>query len=576
MNLVKLGYEIGSGKEIKISPSHLIVTGATQKAGKTTTLESLIMRSGKKAIVFRTKIGEKSFLNGTVIPPYFKDRSDWQFIQGLIEATIKERLRSFERAKIIQLCKQSGENSLLDFKKKLDQRLLEPKLNNFEKDILTNVQAYLDIVIPKLQTIQFSKELNLVEGLNIIDLERFSRDVEVQSLIIRSVLEEVLYNYKDVIVVIPECWKFIPQDRGSPCKLIVEEFIRQGATNRNFIWLDSQDMAGVDKTPLKQITEWILGYQPEFNEVNHTLKQIPLPKSQKPKAEDIMSLGTGIFYYATREFTTRVYIQPFWLDDEKSKDVALGKLDITKLDAPQTITPYAIMPQTADTQKTTPDYTNLAKRFNNELTETNKNFFDKIADIQQQINKIVAELYIIKSADQQIDEDAILRKILQKIPTQTSTQPIFDKESLIKEIINHLPKQTGNVIYEVEPLEKIRKDFLIEAKNKIISDVGSLSDDAKRLLKYLEVKQKGVKGSELCQKCFFMEPTGPNYTKMKNLANELSNKDLGEYDKPHQTYFGRLDQRIKSLLENHDAKPEEIKSIYDHVLMEMLTSGAKS
>ena len=190
---IKLGYEVETGDEVSIEPSHLIVTGLTQKAGKTTTLESLISRSKRRAIVFRTKIGEKSFLNGTIIPPYFKDRSDWQFVQGLVEATIKEKLRTFERAKIIQICKQSG-NSLLDFKKKVDERLSEPKLNNFEKDILTNIQAYLEIVLPKLQSINFSNKLELVEGLNIIDLERFSRDGEVQSLIIRSVLEEVLYN----------------------------------------------------------------------------------------------------------------------------------------------------------------------------------------------------------------------------------------------------------------------------------------------------------------------------------------------------------------------------------------------
>ena len=159
MAKIKLGYEMGSGNQVVIEPSHLIVTGLSQKAGKTTALESFIQRSGKRAIVFRTKIGEKSFLTGTIIPPYFKDRSDWQFIQGLIEATIKEKLRTFERAKIIQICKQTGGNSLLDFKKKVDERLEKEKINSFERDILTNVQAYLEIVLPKLQSITFSNSL---------------------------------------------------------------------------------------------------------------------------------------------------------------------------------------------------------------------------------------------------------------------------------------------------------------------------------------------------------------------------------------------------------------------------------
>ena len=250
---ILLGFEMKTGKKVNIFPSHMVVTGVSQQSGKTTTLESLIKRSGKKAVVFRTKVGEKSFLEGTIIPPFFRDRSDWKFIKSLIESTMKIRIDKFEQATIIQLCKETGGKSLLDFKKRVDQKLGE-KISNVARTILTNLQAYLEEVVPKLQTITFSNTLELVEGLNIIDLERFSRDSEVQGLIIASVLEEILYNKKNTLVLIPECWKFIPQKRGSPCKLSLEEFIRQGATNGNYVWLDSQDLSGVDKSPLKQIT----------------------------------------------------------------------------------------------------------------------------------------------------------------------------------------------------------------------------------------------------------------------------------------------------------------------------------
>ena len=39
-NSVRLGYEIGSGKEISIPIRHTAVTGQTQESGKTTTLEA--------------------------------------------------------------------------------------------------------------------------------------------------------------------------------------------------------------------------------------------------------------------------------------------------------------------------------------------------------------------------------------------------------------------------------------------------------------------------------------------------------------------------------------------------------
>ena len=568
---IKLGYEMETGESIEIDPSHLIVTGLTQKAGKTTTLESLIKRSGRRAIVFRTKIGEKSFLQGTIIPPYFKDRSDWQFIQGLVEATIKEKLRSWERAKIIQLTKRTGGNSLLDFKKKVDERLLEPKLNNFEKDILTNIQAYLEIVLPKLQSINFSNELELVDGLNIIDLERFSRDSEVQSLIIRSVMEEVLYKFKDVIIVIPEAWKFIPQDRGNPCKLMVEEFIRQGAANGNYIWIDSQDMTGVDKTPLKQITEWILGYQSEKNEVKHTLEQIPLPKAQKPKENDIMSLGTGMFYLATREKTIKVYLQPFWLDDERAKKVSLGKLKVSELDAPETITPFKIaIKQEKATEQPSIDFQETTKRFNKELSGMATDFFNKIGDVQEQINKIYTEIFNIKNQPrQEIDEESLIRKIFQKMPVVSNSHQQLDKDSLIREVLARVPKSIGNVTYEVAPLEKIKKDFLKEAKEKILLDIQDLSTDAKRTLKYLESRKAGCKTNEIVTKGFFLQPGGGSSDRVNKSLKELESTNVAQKDKGG-TSFGKLRERIKELLGVHEVTEQEIDNIYNHILMELL------
>lgn len=570
-NEIKLGYSVPDGKEIFIQPSHLIVTGLTQKAGKTTTLESLIVRSKRRAIVFRTKVSEKSFIQGTVIPPFFKDRSDWQFVEGLLEATIKEKLRSFDRAKIIQLTKKAGNNSLLDFKKQVDARLLE-KINGFEKDILTNLQAYLEIVLPKLLSIKFSNTLELMDGLNIIDLERFSRDSEVQSLIIRSVLEEVLYKYKDVIIVIPESWKFLPQDRGNPCKLIVEEFIRQGATNGNFIWIDSQDMSGVDKTPLKQISEWILGYQSEKNEVAHTLDQVPLPKTQKPKPDDIMTLGTGFFYLATRERTIKIYVQPFWLEDAQARKVAMGQLSVDDLDAPKNMTPFKIRvdaPQRAGMDAPMINYIETFKRFERELIEMREDFFNKIADVQGLVNAQATEIYELKTRPVQvIDENALISKVLQKMPVSSSGAATIDKEGLLRELLARVPAG-GGATYTVAPLEKIKKDFLDVIRKKIVADVKDTSVDAKTVLRYLESAQRDVTPGELVTKCLLLKQGGSASTKMSGILKELVNAEIAEKT-PGQRYHGRLKARIKSLMENHSATEQEMEQVYNSILSEVI------
>ena len=574
-NKIKLGYEVGTGEEVFIKNSHVIVTGLTQEAGKTTTLEAMIKRSKAKAIVFKTKVGEKSFLSGTMIPPYFKDQSDWQFIQGLIEATIKEKVGSSARSKIIQLSKQTDGGSLLGFKKKVDERLLE-KIGVSEKDILINLQAYLELVIPKLQSINFSETLDLSDGMNIIDLERFSRDPEVQSLIIKSVIEEVLHNHKNVIIVIPESWKFIPQSRGNPCKESIMSYIKQGATNNNFIWIDSQDMSDVDKSPLKQISTWILGYQSEINEVKHTIDQIPLPKNIKPKPEDIQSLGKGIFYLATREFTKKVYVQPFWLDDERARRIAMGELSIEDLDAPESVTPFAIAKkkETRVQEQSTIDFSETTKRFNTEMNEIRSDFFNKIEEIQEQFGKVYTDIYNIQNKPvQELDEATIIARVLQKVPTASiastpTSQPQINEEALISKILARVPSG-GSVVYEVAPLEKIKKDFLEEAKKKILSDIENLSDDSKKMLKYLESVGKGVKTLELEVKCYKMKHSGSSTKKVSNSSLELRGIEVTKKDTAgwHKSC---LKDRIVFYLSTHESSESEINQVYDHILMEML------
>lgn len=567
---IKIGYEIGTGRKIEIKPSHLLVTGQSQKAGKTTALESFIKRSGSKAIVFRTKIGEKSFLDGTVIPPFFREKSDWQYIESLIEATMKEKVGKLDRAIIIKLSKMTNGKSLLDFKKVVDNRMQE-KIGTFESMLLTNLQAYLEIVIPKLQTINFSNTLELVNGLNIIDLERFSRDSEVQSLIISSVLEEVLNNHKDVIVIIPEAWKFIPQQRGNPCKLIVEEFIRQGATNRNYIWIDSQDMTGVDKIPLKQISEWVLGYQSEKNEVKHTLDQIPLPKATKPKEEEIMQLGTGIFYFASRDLTAKVYVQPFWLDDEKSIQIAKGELKLSDIDAPKQIVQNKIaLHVPGDKNGSNEEVHELKKNVNKELVELRTDIFNKFEDIQEQINKLFVDIAEIKTSTPEIDEDVIISKILQKIkiPSPAVTES-FDIEKIIQSVLSRIPKSEGSITYEVSPLEKIKKDFIQKAKNKILSDIEGLSVDAKKTLKYIESRACGITVNELVTKCFILSVGGPNANRIKDAGKELETVLFCRKD-THGKFQPELKKRIADLLAVHGPTDGEIENLYSHILMEMV------
>src|SRR5574340_53859 len=319
MNIL-LGYEIGTAKPVSIPMHHLVVTGVTQLSGKTTTLEALVSRAGFRAIAFRTKRGESGFEDARTHAPYFHERSDWQYVQGLLEATMRERMK-FERSWIIKATK--GTRSIREVYDNVNRFLASGKMRSIDEGVYTNLRAYLEIVLSEIDRGGFVSEVRLAEGVTVMDLEGLSD--EMQSLVIASTLDAVYENERDLIVVVPEAWKFVPEGRGNPVKREAERLIRQGASIRLFLWFDSQDIAGVDKSLLKQVDNWILGRQREINEVEHTLAQVPIPRKQRPKPEEIMQLGVGHFVACYDDEVRKVYVRPAWLSEEEAIAVAKGK-----------------------------------------------------------------------------------------------------------------------------------------------------------------------------------------------------------------------------------------------------------
>lgn len=221
------------------------------------------------------------------------------------------------------------------------------------------------------------------------------------------------------------------------------------------------------------------------------------------------------------------------------------------------------------------DFQETTKRFNKELTEMSSDFFNKIGDIQEQINKIYQELFNIKNIPkQEIDEDVIVRKVLQKMPISTNNHgplPQIDKESIIKEVLSRVPRSVGNAVYEVAPLEKITKGFLEEAKNFVISNVGKLDDEQKKMLKYVETQGSGQKLGTVIEKCLFKSQTsGGTRDSIGKKLKDMANIELIRYDAAHGLYYPALKDTITKYCGQHSATPQEIESVYSHILLEML------
>ena len=318
MSTIHLGFEVGTGEPVGIPLKHLAVTGQTQESGKTTTLEALVSRAGLPALAFVTKRGETSFAGGRRIPPYFRDRADWQFVDQLLEAQLREK-NKFLRPWIIKLCRDT--RTLADVQAAVKKGLKKAK--GISEGVYTQLDAYLDLIVPEIARAPLSRGIELSAGLNVMDVSGYQ--TPMQMLFVQSAIDWVNAHARGVITIVPEAWEFIPESKGSPVKASAVALVRKGAGLANFIWVDSQDMAGVAKEILRGCTVWLIGAQREANEIKRNLANIPADV-EKPKAADIARLERGQFFACWKGVVKKVYVQPAWMNEAQARQVAEGAL----------------------------------------------------------------------------------------------------------------------------------------------------------------------------------------------------------------------------------------------------------
>jgi hypothetical protein len=318
-NEVLLGYEVGTGQPVFLPLHHLAIFGMTAKSGKTTALEALISRSKLKAIAFITKRGEGGFTTYNPVTPYYKPRADWQFVEGLVNVALGEKVK-YEpgmRYGIMQVCK--GRKDLKEIQQAA-RDLAKSSKREFMKSVYEKLVAYLDIVIPELEKWTFTESLEIKEGVNVMNLTGMR--LETQHLVMASTIEYAFANLDHVIVIIPEAWESIPQGKMTPVKWVAQQYIRKGAALGNFMFLDSQDIGGIDKTPLRQVDNWLMGRMKEAHEVERILKQL---MGAKISAVEIQTLPLGHFFAAIGNDVKKVYVLPLGVPEQAGLDVALGK-----------------------------------------------------------------------------------------------------------------------------------------------------------------------------------------------------------------------------------------------------------
>jgi hypothetical protein len=333
--MIDIGFELGTGRPIKIPDDrHMVIVGQTQLSGKTTTLEAIAERTKKNAVAFITRRGEASFEYGHRIQPYFhapldpQTRDiDWQFVESLLGITLEEQRKSDpQRLAIIEAT--VGAKTI----QKVHDNVvgLMTKARGRAKGTYVLLDAYFRKVIPELERAEYSDKLDLHRGLNVMDISDFSENL--RGLFVRSVTEKIYSSLRNTNTIVPEAHSMIPEGRNSPSKIAIRELIRQGAASGNFVHIDSQDFAGIDKACLRQVGVWIIGVQREQNELDRVLKSfVAVPA--RPSVDEVMQLGKGEFFISWGEDRAKCYVWPLWADGWAAQQYAKGAAKIPVMPA---------------------------------------------------------------------------------------------------------------------------------------------------------------------------------------------------------------------------------------------------
>jgi hypothetical protein len=254
-------------------------------------------------------------------------------------------------------------------------------------------------------------------------------------------MEWVYKHERDTICLIPEAWEFIPQSRNSPVKMAAVQLTRKGAAAGNFVWLDSQDLAGVDKEILRQVGVWVLGVQRQEHEVKRALEAIPA-STKRPKPAEIMQLGRGWFYLWHGRELRCVYVQPAWLDNDprRAQRYAIETLPESFVAPPADWKKQVLASATSGSQETTMNNSQIMAQWNalNEfmLTEM-KGELGTDESLVDGLQRLMRELKVRHDAEASgrvlrpeplsaaVDVNTIAEQLMPKILEQLKAAPEF-------------------------------------------------------------------------------------------------------------------------------------------------------
>lgn len=308
-----LGEDVAAHGEVTEQLAHLAVFGQTRKAGKTTTLRTIIEAArrdlGATVLVIRTGKGEIPFI-GHASVPYFRERLTWQGVEGMVWTFLEEKPRAY-RPIIMRAVEEGKPRSLEDVRRNI-VRIGEKAKNGWVRDRTYELDRYFAEILPWLREHALADKVSLLGSeVNVVDLEGWP--LTVQNLVIGATLERLMEmqvgpdgrprkRLDPLIVVLPEARNFMPDDSSTTAKRPIDHFVREAAKLNLFLWIDSQALTGVDQRALRNFALQLQGVQTSDIEI----RRICAAFEVRPKA--VHGLKVGDFLLRTQDGVRTIHV----------------------------------------------------------------------------------------------------------------------------------------------------------------------------------------------------------------------------------------------------------------------------
>jgi len=434
-----------------------------------------------------------------------------------------------------------------------------------------------------------------------IDEEAYGRLVEK---ILRSLWKAQVEEPRPTLWVLEEAQLEVPQEKGPDVMRRVGLVKGIATGGRKFgvnLILGTQRPAELHKTPLSQC--WLR----LFGGLAERLDRDAVRDYLKPvSADELKALPTGSFYVfgwgepfltrirgdrrtrhgaetpqmaiLQRPEAQRASIGEFrQMVEESLKKVQEEKTEVARLTAElrkkeQQLKDATEKANIADVLRTAigqaasqevpvdPDLVKRLEEFEDREREA-ETLRQELAGVDERLRGVEAERDRLEAVAQGVQ---LLRQGLEQLGLGGGAT--LDEEALVARVVARLPAASG--VGEgpppVAPVEALRKGFLEEAKQSILSRLGSLSPTSLRALAYIETYRGRVTWTDLGRRALGRAPSGQEIQALRQDLDSLVRQD------PQGRVYPNLEGTISQALQPYGASKEEINLLSNHILAEVI------